>query len=230
MAKFLYIDTSGETAIVALSNNETILAIEQNNQANSHAAFLQIAVKKLMDKACIPFVDLDAIVVTMGPGSYTGLRVGLSSAKGIAYALNKPLIGLSTLALLKEHANNHEQVVQNKNKVQIFSMIDAKRMEVFGAVYKADNSVVIAPKAIVLEASYLQKLLQNGPVICCGNAITKTKEILKHPNLYFIETPYNIDNMVHLAQTKWATKDFEDIAYSSPAYLKEFYQIPSKKS
>lgn len=230
MAKFLYIDTSGETAIVTLSNNETILAIEQNNQANSHAAFVQIAVKKVMDKACIPFVDLDAIVVTMGPGSYTGLRVGLSSAKGIAYAINKPLIGLSTLALLKAHANKHEQIVQNKDKVQIFSMIDAKRMEVFGAVYKADNTVVIAPQPIVLDASYLQKLLQNGPLICCGNGIIKTKEMLKHPDLYFIETSYDIADMAHLAQTKWVNKDFEDIAYSSPAYLKEFYQIPSKKS
>lgn len=230
MSIFLYIDTAGEKAIVAISENQQLLAIEQNLMPNTHASFVQVAVEKLVSELNISMQSFDAIVVTMGPGSYTGLRVGLASAKGFAYALSKPLIGISTLASLAEFAKSNEIFDKQRDKVQIFSMIDAKRSEVFGAIYNPNNTVLIEPQSIILDENYFQELLKNGPVICVGNGATKAKEILTHPDLHFIEESYGIYELINLAALKWELKEFEDVAYSKPAYLKDFYQIPKKVS
>jgi len=227
---FLYIDTAGETATIAISNDQQLLAIEQNLVPNSHASFVQLAIQKVLNELNITMKAIDAIVVTMGPGSYTGLRVGLSSAKGIAYALSKPLIGISTLKLLAAHAASHEQVQKHSDSIQIFSMIDAKRMEVFGAIYKSDNTLLIDSQSIILDENYLLHLLSKGPLLCVGNGATKAKELVEHPNVYFMESSYGIYELIKLANDKWALKEFEDIAYSKPAYLKDFYQIPKKLS
>ncbi len=226
MAIFLYIDTTSEKAIIALSKDAHLLALEENSQSNTHASFVQVAIEKAMVHAHIKMDAIDAVVVTLGPGSYTGLRVGLASAKGIAYAINKPLIGISTLALLAQHASTHPNVKQHQNNIQLFSMIDAKRMEVFGAVYKADKTIVVPEQAIILDTNYLESLLHNGPVICIGNGATKTKALKTDPALYFLEEPYDIQDFMQLAQIKWEQKQFEDIAYSRPSYLKDFYQKP----
>jgi len=226
LATFLYIDTTGEKAIIGLSKDSNVLALEENSQSNTHASFVQVAIEKAMATANLSMDAIDAVVVTMGPGSYTGLRVGLSSAKGIAYAINKPLIGISTLALLAQHASAHPAVVEHQNNIQLFSMIDAKRMEVFGAVYKADKTEIVSEQAIVLDVDYIENLLQNGPVICIGNGATKTKELHNHPNLFFLEESFDIKDFIQLAQIKWDQKAFEDIAYSRPSYLKDFYQKP----
>lgn len=225
MAIFLYIDTAGEKAIVGISNNGQILALQENTQSNTHASFVQVAIDEVSKSAGMNLKEIDAVVVTMGPGSYTGLRVGLSSAKGIAYALEKPLIGLSTLALLAQHASENEQIMINPN-TQIFSMIDAKRMEVFGAIYTTDKTVILNEQPIILTEAYLNQLLAKGPVVCVGNGATKTKELLQDSNLYFIEESYSINDLICLALQKWENKHFENLAYSSPAYLKDFYQKP----
>jgi tRNA threonylcarbamoyladenosine biosynthesis protein TsaB len=227
---FLYIDTAGEKAIVAISENQQLLAIEQNLMPNTHASFVQVAVEKLVSKLNISMHSFDAIVVTMGPGSYTGLRVGLASAKGFAYALNKPLIGISTLSLLAEQAKSFEIFDKLSNQVQIFSMIDAKRMEVFGAIYDKKNALLIESQSIILDESFFEHLLKKGPVLCVGNGATKAKEVLTHPDLYFFEESYGIYELMKLAALKWELQEFEDIAYSKPAYLKDFYQAPKKVS
>lgn len=227
MAILLYIDTAGEKAIVGISKNEQLLAVEQNTTANTHASFVQVAIEKTLAIAALSMQDLDAIVVTMGPGSYTGLRVGLASAKGIAYALNKPLIGISTLALLAHVASKHPIVLNQTNDLQIFSMIDAKRMEVFGAIYNNNEVIVIPEQAIILDEAYFENLLANGPLVCIGNAVEKTKTLLTHPKLYFIDENYSIETIISLALMKWNQNQFENIAYSSPSYLKDFYQKTS---
>ena len=230
MPTFLHIDTAGETATIAISKHDQLLGVEQNVVSNTHASFVQIAINKLLQDLNLSLQEMDAIVVTMGPGSYTGLRVGLSSAKGIAYALQKPLIGLSTLELLSELASTHDVVIKHPETILIFSMIDAKRMEVFGAIYKSDKTLLIDPQSIILDETYLINLLNNGPLLCIGNGATKAKEITKHPDLYFLEKSYSIYELIKLANAKWEIKDFEDIAYSKPAYLKDFYQAPPKIS
>ena len=227
---FLYIDTAGETATIAISKDQQLLAIEQNLVANTHASFVQIAIQKILRHLNLSMQAMDAIVVTLGPGSYTGLRVGLSSAKGIAYALNKPLIGLSTLELLAEKALDHDAVLKHAEKIQIFSMIDARRMEVFGAIYKTNKSLIVNPQSIILEKAYLQNILNNSPLLCIGNGATKAMEIIHHENIHFWETSYGINELIKLAYSKWEHKEFEDIAYSIPAYLKDFYQAPPKLS
>jgi tRNA threonylcarbamoyladenosine biosynthesis protein TsaB len=228
LATFLYIDTAGEKAMVAISKDNVVLAIELNVTANSHASFVQVAIDKMVKQLGISLQAMDAIVVTMGPGSYTGLRVGLASAKGIAYAINKPLIGVSTLALLAKHAVNHIDLVQTEKDIQIFSMIDAKRMEVFGAIYKTDLSVILPEQAIILDLAYLTKLLENGPVLCIGNGATKTSQLFSTSQLYCIDAQYDISDFMQLALEKWAKQQFENTAYSSPSYLKEFHQGPTK--
>ncbi len=225
MAIFLYIDTAGEKAIVAISNDGQILALQENVQANTHASFVHVAIEDAAKTAGIKLKDIDAVVVTMGPGSYTGLRVGLSSAKGIAYALDKPLIGLSTLTLLAQHASKNTQLVSNPS-TQIFSMIDAKRMEVFGAIYKAEKTVILNEQPIILTEDYLKELLKNGPVVCVGNGASKTKELIQDSNLILLEESYDIQDFIEISFIKWEQKQFEDLAYSRPSYLKDFYQKP----
>lgn len=215
--------------MIGISKDNQLLALEQNSQANTHASFVQVAIAKVLSTTGISIHQIDGVAVTMGPGSYTGLRVGLSSAKGIAYSIGKPLIGVSTLALLAQHSSQHPAIFQHKDTIQVFCMIDAKRMEVFGAIYKADHSVLIPEQAIILNAPYFISLLNNGPVLCVGNGATKSKEILNNPLLFFMEESYHIESFIQLVKIKWENKDFEDIAYSKPAYLKDFYQIPSSK-
>ena len=216
--------------MVALGRDMELLALETNETTNTHASFVQVAIDKILTAQAIPIQSLDAVVVTMGPGSYTGLRVGLASAKGIAYAIQKPLIGISTLALLAKHAINNEASAQHLKDIQIFSMIDAKRMEVFGAIYKADLSVSLPEQAIILETSLFTKLLANGPLLCIGNGAPKVKELATAESLYCVDAQYNMQDFMQIAHEKWSNKHFEDIAYSSPSYLKDFYQAAPKSA
>jgi tRNA threonylcarbamoyladenosine biosynthesis protein TsaB len=223
LATLLHIDTAGEKAMVAISQNGVLLAIEENEVFQTHASFLQVAIEALVAKTAIPLNTMDAIAVTMGPGSYTGLRVGLSSAKGIAYALNKPIIGLSTLALLANAASKLPWFSEKKEQVQIFAMIDAKRMEVFGAIYDSKLNTSLPEQAIEINSSYLSRLIENHPTICIGSAATKAKTLLEDPALYFAEQSYNILDNIQLAEDAFTRAQFEDTAYSSPSYLKEFF-------
>jgi len=229
LATFLYIDTAIEKAMVAISKDHIVLAMEMNETTNTHASFVQVAIDKILKQVVISITAIDAIVVTMGPGSYTGLRVGLSSAKGIAYAINKPLIGVSTLALLANHAIHNNPLVKAQKITQIFSMIDAKRMEVFGAVYAPDFSVILPEQAIILDVPYLEKLLMNGPLLCIGSGAAKIDKLFSNESLFCDETGYNIADMSFIAHQKWEQQLFENTAYSSPTYLKEFYQAPAKQ-
>ena len=223
MATLLHIDTAGEKAMVAISQNGVLKAMQENEVFQTHASFLQVAIQKLVAETAIPLNSIDAIAVTMGPGSYTGLRVGLSSAKGIAYALNKPLIGLSTLALLANAASKQTWFIENKEQVQIFAMIDAKRMEVFGAIYDNKLNCQLAEQAIVIDSIYLASLIEKQPTLCIGSAATKAKALLEDRAIVFVEQSYNILDNIQLAEAAFTNGQFEDTAYSSPSYLKEFF-------
>ena len=223
MATLLHIDTAGEKAMVAISQNGVLLAIQENEVFQTHASFLQVAIEALVAKTAVPLNTMDAITVTMGPGSYTGLRVGLSSAKGIAYALNKPIIGLSTLALLANAGSKLPWFTEKKEQVQIFAMIDAKRMEVFGAIYDSKLNCQLAEQAIVIDSNYLTSLIEKLPTLCIGSAATKAKALLEDPALFYLEQSYNILDNIQLAESAFTKGEFVDTAYSSPSYLKEFF-------
>ncbi len=223
MATLLHIDTAGEKAMVAISQNGVLIAIQENEVFQTHASFLQVAIQTLVAETAIPLNSIDAIAVTMGPGSYTGLRVGLSSAKGIAYALNKPIIGLSTLALLANAASKQAWFIDKKEQVQIFAMIDAKRMEVFGAIYDSKLNCQLAEQAIVIDSNYLASLVEKQSTLCIGSAATKAKALLEDRAIVFVEESYNILDNIQLAEAAFTKGQFVDTAYSSPSYLKEFF-------
>jgi len=225
LATLLYIDTAGPDALVGISKGQEIIAIRENKVSTTHAEFVQVAVKELLISLSMTVSELDAVVVTLGPGSYTGLRVGLASAKGLAYALQKPLIGLSTLQLLAHRALQ----TLDQDAVQIFSMLDAKRMEVFGGVYDTSLNEIQAEQAFEINEDLLKSLLSKGKIVCIGSGITKTKTILEDEKIQFLEEHYSMDDLLALATVKWEAKQFEDLAYVSPSYLKEYYFKPLVK-
>lgn len=234
MSTLLYIDTSGPDALIGISQGNQILAFKQNSVSHSHAEFVQAGIQDLCKEVNISLTAIDAVVVTLGPGSYTGLRVGLASAKGLAYALHKPLIGLSTLALLAKAATREltkEGKQKNLASYQIFSMIDAKRMEVFGGLFDLSLQTLEAEKAYFIEESLITRLLGQGPLICIGSGVAKTKELtqvlkIQSTNTIFLENNYTLADLLSLALVKWEDKNFENLAYSSPSYLKEYYLKP----
>lgn len=238
MNTILHIDTSGPEALIGISQDHEIIASKQNSISNTHAEFVQAGIDELCKATNISLEQLDAISVTMGPGSYTGLRVGLASAKGLAFALNKPLIGISSLNLLANaairHLNQNKDTLAKEQKLQIFSMIDAKRMEVFGAIYDCELAYLAPEKAYILDEAFLISYLKNGPLLCIGSGVAKTKVLTQHADFhnnspFFLDKVYTLQDMVDLAIKKILKKDFEDLAYSSPAYLKEYYQKPPIK-
>ena len=230
MTTLLHIDTAGPIAIVGLSRDKQPIAFKQNEVSTTHAQFVQVAIQQLCKESGIALSQIDAVVVTLGPGSYTGLRVGLASAKGLAFALNKPLIGLSTLALLADVAiQNVENITIPNSNWQIFSMIDAKRMEVFGGIFSMQLVQIQMEQAMIIDVPFMHSLLEKGPIVCVGSGIDKTKQTLTHPDLYYCNEQYTIHHMIHLALEKYKANQFENIAYVSPSYLKEYYMPQSTK-
>lgn len=226
MGNFLIIDTALEEAIVALSKDGKIIAELVNKETHNHASFIQVAIADLLRGQSMKMSDLDAIAVTLGPGSYTGLRVGLASAKGIAYAHQKPLVGLSTLEALAKVAL--KSIPQDVGKqYQLFSMIDARRMEVFGAIYDAKVNPIIPEQAIVLDAEKWNSLILQ-PTICIGNGSEKTKQFTAPHTILYQAFNYTSQVLLEMATVKFNAGQFEDLAYVGPNYLKEVYILPSK--
>ena len=224
MATFLIIDTALEEAIVALGKDGKIIGELTNKETHSHASFIQVAIDTVLERQQIAITDLDAIVVTLGPGSYTGLRVGLATAKGIAYALQKPLIGLSTLGALAAAAVQLSPTTIELS-TQIFAMIDARRMEIFGAIYDTSINPKVQEQSMVLDQTKWNSLI-NQPTICIGNGHHKTKDFASTHNMTYLDGSYSSQMLLDLAMEKWTAGQFEELAYVGPNYLKEVYILP----
>ncbi len=221
MAIILNIDTATELAGVCLSHDNDILATEETEGQKSHASFIQPAIQKVLQTAGLNIKDVDAVAVTGGPGSYTGLRVGLSTAKGLCYALSKPLIMVNTLEVMAFAAIAENSV--HSNNALFCPMIDARRMEVFTALYTPGLQLVMPPAAMILDENSFAAELANNTIIFSGNGSLKAG-IIKHPNAIFANTGYNVNKLATLALLCYKASKFEDIAYSEPFYLKEFYK------
>ena len=226
MANILIIDTALEVAIVALSKDGKLACEIANKETHSHASFIQVAISNVLAEQKMVIGELDAIAVTLGPGSYTGLRVGLATAKGIAYTLQKPLIGLSTLSAL---ANAAIQLAPNtiEPPLQIFAMIDARRMEVYGAVYDTSCKAIVQEQAMILDQTKWNSLIDR-PTLCIGNGLAKTKDFTAPHQVSYLEGHYTSQVLLDMALAKLKAAQFEDLAYVGPNYLKEVYIIPSK--
>jgi len=224
MALLLCIDTSTTHASVALARDEQLLCIKVNQQQKDHASFLQPAIKEMMHETKLNLADLSAIAVTSGPGSYTGLRVGFASAKGLCYALQIPLIVISTTEVMSAAAL--QEVNQQSEKADAFflcPMIDARRMEVFTAVYSHELKLVAANKALILNQDSFAELLKAAPVFFFGNGADKWQPLCGHPNAHFIHVQWNAKDMIGPANRRLVNNDFTPLAHSVPDYGKDFH-------
>ncbi len=220
MALLLCIDTALETATVGLCNEEGIIDFRTHSEPKSHAGFVQPAIQSILHSSHISFNQIDAVAVVNGPGSYTGLRVGLASAKGICYAAQKPLILLNTLQVMAKAAIEQEQ-----DAAALYCpMIDARRNEVFTAVYDASLQIVLPPQALIVEQNSFLHLLSQNKMYFFGSGHNKCEKIIEFKKTaMFINSSYALIHVNRIAQKLYAKKQFDDIAYAEPYYSKDFY-------
>ncbi len=229
MSLILNIDTATEHASVCLSNDGILLALEESIDQKNHASFIQPAIKKIFSSLNLSLNDIVAISVTNGPGSYTGLRVGLASAKGLCFALNKPLIVVNTLEVMAIAAIDEIKKTKKETSNILFCpMIDARRMEVFTALFDDSLQTIMPSSAIIIDEHLFTAHLSKQTIIFSGNGSEKCRNIIKHPNAYYSSIQYNSSYMIKFSEEKLASQQFADLAYSEPFYLKEFY-TPQKK-
>ena len=226
MALILCIETSTTNCSVALAKNGKVVALKENCEGLNHSVLAAPYVDEILKENNIGIEQLDAVAVSMGPGSYTGLRIGVSLAKGLCYGAKIPLISIPTLQALTVEA---AMQTQDENALYI-PMIDARRMEVYSAVCKANGEQITDTQAIIVEPDFYNEYINNGKVYLFGNGSAKTKEILTSPNIIFID---NIETSARgcapIAEVKFNQSQFEDVAYFEPFYLKDFIATTPKK-
>jgi tRNA threonylcarbamoyladenosine biosynthesis protein TsaB len=224
MSLILNIDTASENAHVSLARDGQLLHSLSSESQKEHAGFLQAAILQLIKTSGINLKEVDAVAVTAGPGSYTGLRVGFASAKGLCYALKKPFITIGTLEVLTASALQLYPPSADEN-ILFCPMIDARRMEVFAAMYKHDLTICMQPCAIILdEFSFGKELLENK-ILFFGSGSEKWKQICKSTNALFKSVSILPQSMSKSSNALFSQKKFTDLAYSEPFYVKEFQTV-----
>ncbi len=220
MAILLNIETATTVCSVSLSENNKLLAYKELNSGYAHAENLTIFIQDVLKDSGIAISKIDAIAVSMGPGSYTGLRIGFSVAKGLCYALNKPIIVIDTLQAL---ASNYKMKLLAQNML-LCPMIDARRMEVYCGIYNSELKIIEAVRAEIVDKNSFKKLLLNNKIVFFGDGAEKCKNILgNNLNAMIVENIFpSALAMVELANEKFVKNQFENLAYCEPFYLKEF--------
>ncbi len=232
MALILSIETSTKVCSICLSKDNQIVEKKELYEANSHATHLTVFIKELFENLSdYQLSDIDAVAVSSGPGSYTGLRIGVSVAKGICYALNKPLIAITSLETLTLSVFNHAEFKnQVRNNTLICPMIDARRMEVYTALFNSQKQLVRKISAEIIDEYSFQEELDKHTIIFLGDGAGKCKEVINHQNAIFIDNMNPLAaNMIDVAHNKFNNKQFEDVAYFEPFYLKDFIATTPKK-
>ena len=228
VAVILNIETSTDVCSVALTSEGQVLDHRENYEGQTHATLLSQYVKEMLDYVRSREMHLDAVAVSIGPGSYTGLRIGLSEAKGIAFGLDIPLIGVNTLQLLVVSTMfNH---FFDEDKLLYVPMIDARRMEVYTAAYNSALEAVLEPQAMILDEHSFDSFLEQGyTLVLMGNGSDKASSVLTRDGVRFVDgiKPVAVD-MLALAERAWRQQEFIDVAYSTPLYLKEFQATKPK--
>lgn len=222
MARILLIDTATARLSIALAEKGKIVASRTCDEPRRQASLTAPLVQEVLHSQGLGVADCDAVCVSSGPGSYTGLRVGVSTAKGLSFGAGIPLIAVGTLDIL---ASNHNTEAFR----YIVPMIDARRMEVYTAVYSADGRRLTPVEAKVIGPDSFARELAQGPVLFTGDGALKCREVITHPHAQFQESWPDVAAMAILAQKAWEEKRFEDIAYFEPFYLKDFVATVSRK-
>ncbi|MGB0787952.1 MAG: tRNA (adenosine(37)-N6)-threonylcarbamoyltransferase complex dimerization subunit type 1 TsaB [Marinirhabdus sp.] len=220
MATLLLVETATTNCSVALSVKGKCTALKEDNPHNtkgktfSHAEKLHGYIETLLNETNTHPNTIGAIAVSKGPGSYTGLRIGVSAVKGLCFAWEKPLIAVSTLSVLAQRAGA---------KTMAVPLLDARRMEVYSAVFSTKKEQLCSTGAQVLNENSFNEYLQKGKVTFIGDGVEKFKPLCKHPNAVFMPNALpSAKYMAPLAEAKFNKKDFEDVAYFEPYYLKDF--------
>jgi tRNA threonylcarbamoyladenosine biosynthesis protein TsaB len=232
MAIILNIDTSMDDALISLTRDGEVLHFTSNIKRNDHAAWIHGAIQELVANCKCSMEDLNAVGICAGPGSYTGLRIGLSTAKGLCYALRVPLITVGTLealafsAIVSLDQDSHglETVETSTRPQMLFSpMIDARRMEVFVAMYDPDLREIVKPHALILRESSFEDLLSRHKILFLGNGSMKFREICKNSQAEFKNIPLSPVALAQLIYRNFIGNNFAGLAYTEPSYLKEFF-------
>lgn len=223
MATILNIETTTTNCSVSLSKLGETLVLKEDYSANySHAESLHVFIDEVLKTSQMKPSDIDAIAVSKGPGSYTGLRIGVSAAKGLCYALDKPLISVSTLESLSHQVQISDGI--------IVPMLDARRMEIYSAVFNAEHQIIRDIQAQILENNLFLEYLEKTKVYFIGNAVNKTKSIIQNKNAVFIDNKLpSANELGKLAFLKFLRNDFENVAYFEPYYLKDFIDLRQVK-
>jgi tRNA threonylcarbamoyladenosine biosynthesis protein TsaB len=234
MTYVLYIETSGEICSVALSNEDNLVYSLESEEKQAHAAILTKQIEEVLHFSHITIKDLSAVAVSKGPGSYTGLRIGVSTAKGICYAQNIPLIAINTLESLAkgilENERNNLEYLGFSDSDFLCIMTDARRMEVYTALFNAEGIAVSETTAMIVDETMHESFLRTNKVFFAGSGAEKASSIIKHPNAMFLFGFKALaTNMISSAFEAYRNKKFENVAYFEPYYLKDFFATKSKK-
>lgn len=228
----LHIESSTDICSIAVSTGEEVISFSETTEAYQHASQMTLLIDKAMEEAELRLSDLSGVSVSLGPGSYTSLRVGFSTAKGICYALEKPLITIPSLQALAGAMGQEDLVnsLGDAGEVMYVPMIDARRMEVYVAVYDQGLGEVHAPQAMIIDESAFSTYLEKGThLVLGGNGAPKCQATLQHPRVHFVSVLATARNSVRLAYHAYQQKGFVDVAYVEPFYLKPPNITVSKK-
>ncbi|MES2429909.1 MAG: tRNA (adenosine(37)-N6)-threonylcarbamoyltransferase complex dimerization subunit type 1 TsaB [Bacteroidota bacterium] len=225
MPLILHIDTALQTACVSIAQNGTVLSELTNTDQKDHGSFLQPAIKDILQKNDLQLQDLDAVAVIEGPGSYTGLRVGMAAAKGLCFALNKPLITINSLEALAATAIDEYHPDES---ILICPMIDARRMEVYTAIYTNALHIIKQPSALILEEDVFKETTISKKMIFIGSGVKKWEKIYKKNDAVgFYDIAIKSAPFSNLSLKKYVINRFADLAYAEPLYLKDFFMAAS---
>lgn len=222
MAKIISIETATKVCSVAFHDDGKLIASQHYHLDKSHSSLLPLIIKELAENCDQELINMDAFAVSAGPGSYTGLRIGATTAKGLAYSLEKPLISVSTLEAM------YHQVHTLFGDGYFCPMIDARRMEVYCTLHD-DSSKIWEPTPLIVEENSFEEYTDK-PLYLFGDGAAKTKEVLNQENIKWVSDIHpSAVQIGELAEVKFQNEEFEDVAYFEPFYLKEFQTKPAKK-
>lgn len=233
MAKIIILESSTEVCSVALAEDGCLIDLKEDKNGQNHARLLTIFVEELLQRNNISAKEIDAIAVSKGPGSYTGLRIGVSVAKGFCYANGIPLIAISTLeAMTTEAIKTASEYISDSAEKRLFCpMIDARRMEVYTCLYNEDGMEIEPVSAKIITNATYSTELQHTKIVFFGNGAMKCKSEINSPNAVFLDTIYaSAAYMCKLAHAAYTKKQFADVAYFEPFYLKDFIATVAKNN
>ncbi len=231
MERLILIETSTALCSAALAENGEIVSYRESSAPKAHASLTAVFISDILAERGLTLADCDAVCVSMGPGSYTGLRVGVSTAKGLCFGSGKPLLAVGTLDTLVAQARNViPDLIRDLPEMKyIIPMVDARRMEVYAAVFTPEGQQLTETAPVIVDETSFATYLEEGPVLFIGDGAGKCADVIRHPNARFIQCHPKASAMLAPAVKAYKEKRFEDVAYFEPFYLKEFVATVSRK-